>query len=472
MLAANLLVRLPRLGDPLTLGWQFRYTQTAYTVRSFMRHGYNPLSVELPIFGPPWHVPLEFPFFQMCAAALGELLRLDVTVTSRLTVTLSFLTGALILHSFVSRSFDRLTADVAVGLYLWTPFGLDWGSQVLIDFMASTLCLGALAILWRGLARCDVPPRLLVAFLLLGALGGLTKVTTAVSWLGVGVPMLLWRFRVSWCMATRTLATSALASAPVVTWTAWSDRVKERSEFTRFLVSSEMRAFNFGTFEQRLDMERWRDPFERFTQSVAGYSVLVVLLVAAALLLSPRRRDVVVLLTIAVSAPLIFFNLYGHDYYPIAVYPAAVIIIAVGVVEVVRRSPLASGHCATACTLLAVMLVALAAISGNGGERINALRKPPALPQAAEIQSVTEDNDLLIVVGDDWSSATLFHSDRRGTMYREVGPRLDPRELGTIYEFVYWHNTEPFENWNRYFPPELRYEWVSEHVLRIFPISD
>jgi len=471
MLAANVLLRLPRLDDPLTQGWQFRYTQTALTIRGFMRDGFNPFTVQLPIFGPPWHVPMEFPLFQMLAAGLGEVLRLDVTVAARAAATLSFAAGAVVLFWFASRLFDHLVALVAVVLYLWSPFGLDWGTQVLIDFTATALCLAGLALVWLAFDAKTMSGRVLAGYVVLAMLGGLTKVTTAVSWLGIGIPLLVWRFRPARALGLRVVLASAAAAIPVAIWTWWSDHVKSESEYTRFLTSRAMRDFNFGTLEQRLDMEQWRDPFERFSQSLVGYSLLGILLLAAAILRSPRRRDVLVLVAIGASAPLIFFNLYGHDYYPIAIYPAAAVAVAVGLVEVVRLARDVRHHewglamCATA------ILCCLAAVSGNGAERLGGLRATPTLPQAAEIQSVTQVDDLVIVVGDDWSSATLFHSDRRGMMYREKGPRLPASELGTTYRYVYWHNTEPFESWGDYFPPELPYEWVSEHVLRIFPVN-
>lgn len=471
MIGANLFLRLPRLDDPLTQGWQFRYTQTAFTVRSFMRDGFNPFTVQLPIFGPPWRVPMEFPLFQMMAAGLGEVFRLDATVAARLAATISFAAGAVVLFWFVGRLFDHLVAQVAVAIYLWSPFGLDWGSQVLIDFTATALCLAALALVWLALDRRMLNGRVLTVYVVLAMLGSLTKVTTAVSWLAVGIPLLMWRYRPMRASGLLMVAMSAAAAVPVAIWTWWSDRVKGESEFTAFLASREMRDFNFGTLEQRLDMEQWRDPFERFAQSLVGYSLLGIVLLAAAILLSPRRRDVVVLVAIGVSAPLIFFNLYGHDYYPIAIYPVAATALAVGIVEIIRRvrdvsrreRGLALGGVALVCCL--------AAISSNGAERLGGLRATPELWQASEIRSVTRDDDLVIVVGDDWSSATLFHADRRGMMYREKGPRLDADELGTTYRYVYWHNTEPFDNWGNYFPPELRYEWVSGHVLRIFPIG-
>jgi hypothetical protein len=253
-------------------------------------------------------------------------------------------------------------------------------------------------------------------------------------------------------------------------WTWWSDRIKNESRFTTFLTSRAMRSFNFGTVEQRLDMEQWRDPFERFAQALVGHSLLGVALIMIALLWSPRRREVAALFAIGMSAPIIFFNLYGHDYYPIAIYPAAVLPLAVGVVSIVRRSPV-SVRPRGVSVAIAWALCALAAISANGAERINALRATPELAQADEVRGAVPADERVIVVGDDWSSATLFHADRRGMMYRETGPRLDAGELGTTYRYVYWHNTEPFEHWSRYFPPELKYEWISEHVLRILPIG-
>ncbi|HEY8134595.1 MAG TPA: hypothetical protein VIF08_01045, partial [Candidatus Limnocylindrales bacterium] len=60
---------LPSLHQPLLEHHSFRQTQTAWTALIFHEQGIDLLHPKIPVFGPPWDVPFEFPLFQ----ALGAL---------------------------------------------------------------------------------------------------------------------------------------------------------------------------------------------------------------------------------------------------------------------------------------------------------------------------------------------------------------------------------------------------------------
>ena len=69
-------VQSSRLGNVLNEIHAFRLTQTAWTIREFMQGNWSVLS-PLPIFGPPWNTPFEFPLFQGFAASLGNVISLQ-----------------------------------------------------------------------------------------------------------------------------------------------------------------------------------------------------------------------------------------------------------------------------------------------------------------------------------------------------------------------------------------------------------
>lgn len=74
MLGAFLLpaiaLRLPTLSFPLVEAHAFRQTQTAYTALLYHRQSIDLLHTPLPVLGPPWEFPFEFPLFQATAAML------------------------------------------------------------------------------------------------------------------------------------------------------------------------------------------------------------------------------------------------------------------------------------------------------------------------------------------------------------------------------------------------------------------
>jgi hypothetical protein len=57
-------------------------------------------------------------------------------------------------------------------------------------------------------------------------------------------------------------------------------------------------------------------------------------------------------------------------------------------------------------------------------------------------------------------------------MLRPDGTRPTVSELGTTYRFVYWEQIEPTEDdWNFYFPENLKFKVLSDNFFEIFPIE-
>ena len=174
------MIHLPTLGAPILDRHPFRQTQTAYTARIFHEEGIDLLHPKLPVLGPPWEVPFEFPLYQAAAAAV-----MDVGVPEdqalRLTGLASFILTAGLLWLLVCRQAGWLGATVAMGVFLFSPLGIAWGRAALIEYLALALSLGfALAgMRWRA----DRSGIWFVLALALGCLAALVKITTAVFWI-------------------------------------------------------------------------------------------------------------------------------------------------------------------------------------------------------------------------------------------------------------------------------------------------
>lgn len=61
---ASIAIRFACFSMPLLDVHGFRQTQTAITVREFLRSGYHPLRYITPIFGSQSCIPFEFPVYQ------------------------------------------------------------------------------------------------------------------------------------------------------------------------------------------------------------------------------------------------------------------------------------------------------------------------------------------------------------------------------------------------------------------------
>ena len=72
--------------------YQFRQSQTALTAYWLQQDGFQP-AYPLPIFGPPWSVPFEFPLYQWIVALLANATGLSLLSAARLVGIGFFLLG-------------------------------------------------------------------------------------------------------------------------------------------------------------------------------------------------------------------------------------------------------------------------------------------------------------------------------------------------------------------------------------------
>ena len=68
LLVFTVLIHLPTFDQPLVERHNFRQTQTAFTARIYHEEGIDLFDPKLPVLGPPWEVPFEFPLFQAAAS--------------------------------------------------------------------------------------------------------------------------------------------------------------------------------------------------------------------------------------------------------------------------------------------------------------------------------------------------------------------------------------------------------------------
>jgi hypothetical protein len=87
----GLLVRISRLNDSIYERFSFRQTQTAFGIRYFANESLNPFTAQVPVLGPPWKIPFEFPIFQIIASLPTKYLYLEEAISGRITATLFFL---------------------------------------------------------------------------------------------------------------------------------------------------------------------------------------------------------------------------------------------------------------------------------------------------------------------------------------------------------------------------------------------
>ena len=484
VLVVAFVIRLRNLSAPIGGSYDFRQTQTAWGVRSMMRGSMNPLDAEVPVLGPPWKLPFEFPLYQWCAALLGRLVGVADVVAARVVAALFFVIAIGIVYLLTLRALDATHALAVSVVMAFASFGLVYGLAILIDFSSLVFALAALAAgIWQVSAWSR--SRLILVFTL-AALAHLSKITTSVAWLGIGLLIAFFPWRENWRRKLVTFGVAWVAVLPYVAWNAWADSLKSDHPASAFLASDKLREWTFGTLAQRLDVLEWLRRYESLTPQLAGnarvYTVLLLLAVA-----NPRGRRVLgVCVAVAVGTPMLFTNLYRHEYYNIVLLPAYVVVLVLGVSQVVTiLGKTMDLDVRRARTLLLASVAVLTAWSWQGagyGELATKWWYNPAGMNDAYVEAVlnvrenTPDDAVLIVPDVSWDPSFLFHADRRGLILDPIehsGDEFTREQLGTLYTYVYWFDEASMAaGWEKWGLDAVPREQINERLYRLLPTEN
>ncbi len=416
----------------VTQGWraslrdafETRQAQTALTIRSFIEDGFK-LDYETPLLGPPWSIPMEFPLYQAATAGIAKITGLRLEKSGRLAGILFFYATLpavwLLLRTRLPAWEDRL---IVIGSILVCPTFLFYTRTIMIESTALCLSVWFLAA-FDAMLRQASATRVLLTWGL-GGLGICTKVTTfAGTWLALaailaGCILANRRTGISWRTAARTpLLRSTLALAvPLALGAAWiiySDHLKQLNPYGRHLTSSALRAFNFGTIEQRFSGMWWHQISDA-TQRILHPAAMLALF--AALWFVPRShcRLALACLLAFPGGLVLFANLYAvHDYY---FYASAGFLAA------------AFGTAAAGLLYLPRFPATLALFVLGTGLSLQARTyrqtyyryffeehpAPPAPLEAGVLRALTPEGDVIAGFGLDWNGIYPYYAQRRGVM--------------------------------------------------------
>jgi hypothetical protein len=453
LFAALVLLSLPprigNIGAPLTGPHEFRQTQTAMSVWEMREHGVSLVHPKLPLFGPPWECPFEYPIFQMCAAGVDAIApwhNLDLSI--RLTSIVFYYLAAVVIFALARELFPFGGIPLfAAAIFLFSPYHIIWSRTSMIEYAAVFFGFAHLYVCLKYLR--EGTRILVVAGLALGTLACLTKITSfIIPCMIAGAAAAIYVFenyftgagfqknaprRPSPAKERTTLWRAAIVGcmiiAPIVIGYAYAkfgDRIKEASYFTSWLSSRDpySRQWNYGTSAQRLSLLKWEIILDRMQGVIAPYLgfLLVVGVVVVPFRIRKLSREawlnrlfgfVVALSPIAIV--LLFFNLYWiHTYYLIACSPILALAAAVGVATLL-------GWIRTQFLKVVAGLVLIGIWLHTTGPIIaDMFRAPRPDPRIAFLQAagaVIPKNDPVIVVsGQEWSAFAPYYLKHRAFM--------------------------------------------------------
>ena len=417
----------------------FRQTQTAITIQNYFRDGWSLLHYETPVFGKPWQVLMECPIYQTVVYAVMRLLgQTDIDFWSRAVSLVVFYCSAWMLKKAADFLVKGDGGLYICSVYLLSAFNIYWSRAAMIDFMS---VLFALIYVW-GLYGWLLNGRWKSygTGLVFGCLGYLLKATTMFPYVYLLAFLICTRLikemqqnstqpvylRIGCYLRQnlkRMLLLAMICIVPAAAgafWTSYADAIKKQSEYTAWLSSAELSAWQYVTFEQKCDLNNWKVIFERLYSFFGGGVVLCALL--AGYLAVYRKRNVLVLVYSFASCLLAIgtlFNLYYvHDYYFMAVSPLVCVFIGILLLEI-KESVWKDGNTGKVCFgILCAVLVSAQMKSGQpyldgilyGNKETGSL--------AGYIREITDEDEWIIIEGQDWSPVTLYYAERKGFMVK------------------------------------------------------
>ena len=430
-------------------GHEFRQAQTALAARSLQSDGWS-LAYPLPLFGPPWSAPMEFPIYEYLTAGVGRLSGGEVEPSGRFVSLVFFYVSLpaffMLLGGFELPSHRRWLFLAAI---LMSPVYLYYSRTVMIE--STALCAAAWFLLAYVRTIDSGKRRWLVAAILLGVVAALAKITTLIVFLAVAAIYSAHRLRGLFATPKALRAGVALfvtrallATIPAVVvgsaWVRYSDGIKGSNPLSVFLTSGPMTAFNFGTLGQRFSLVFWQQIFRHISVSVLPEFALAVLVIFGVMWAHGRRGGIALLLAGFFCGPLIFANLYFvHDYY---IYTTGVFLLAALALAWSRLLDV-EGISQLGKWLVIVLCLSCEAYGFTQTYfRLQGPRPaPPALAHA--LTAITAPADVVVIYGFEWNPILPYYAHRRAIMVSNlyakdrsaisaVLQRLSPGSVGAL----------------------------------------
>uniref|UniRef100_UPI0040498579 ArnT family glycosyltransferase n=1 Tax=Cephaloticoccus sp. TaxID=1985742 RepID=UPI0040498579 len=405
--------------------YEFRQLQTALSIFWTVKDGFR-LEYLTPLFGPPWSIPMEFPTYQWCVAAIVRLGLMEVEPAGRMVSILFY--AATLPASYGLLGLVKLAPSrrlLVLAVILSTPVYLFYTRAVMIETTA--LCFSVWYLFAFSRTLTTGKSSWLIGTCLFALLAALTKITTfavyAVPAAVIAVCALRHNLKATKeRLDYRSAGRSALISAlPVCLalgltwwWIGFGDAIKHSNPYTGFLASTELGNWNYGTWALRLDPSFWLHLWQNITQNLLSEGALVLGVVAFTFARPNARRMSLVCLAGFFTGPLVFANLYHvHDY-----YFSANALLLTGAVGLLLASAWDNPRLTIPSRWTMIVLVLLLQYRAfDSGYHYYYWKAAPAPPDLATIMRETIPPDgVVLISGDDWNPLLPYYSQRRAVM--------------------------------------------------------
>jgi hypothetical protein len=298
---------------------QFRQAQTAWGARS-IAEGVNPLRYEVPVLGPPWSAPFEFPVYQALTGWGSKFTGLDLIFVGRIVGIAFFLLSVFCgCEIFRMLGYGLRDRRIIAAFFLLSPFYIFWSRAIMME--STALGLAIMSVYFFLKMREKLTFANFLGFTLACVFAAIVKVTTFfafalfislwVAWMVVSQ----FRIRGFHFAAFVGLLVSVVAE---VIWARYSDSLRMQGILTELFKHDGVMLFVTGELPLKFELDTWARFVERGRLTV-GHKLFFAPLIALPWMSSRLRWLSVVALFFIFVPFLAFTNVHvKHDYYAFA----------------------------------------------------------------------------------------------------------------------------------------------------------
>lgn len=338
-LVYSVFIRLPNINRPLLDAHYFRQTQTATVVRNFTLTGIDLFHTRLDIFGTGKEqiLLLEFPFYEAITGVFSFFTGFN-DYTGRFISLLFGTASGLVLLSIVNKLFsNRLVGFFALVFFLFNPLNFYFQQAYLIE--STVIFLHLLSFyLWQRYAE-ERKKSLLVTGSLVTALAFIHKVVYAPFLLLPILACLYYRSGKQEFRNFSWLPGILLSLLVLLGWQYYTDVTNLANGHANFTLGDPSQSlWNFGTFEERLDIRVWTARLVFIQNSVTKYLWPMFFVGIFFLIVKKVKKKSIIFswLLSMIFYYIVLFRIQSHDYYFMLVLPVFSIIAGYGLSELAK----------------------------------------------------------------------------------------------------------------------------------------
>jgi 4-amino-4-deoxy-L-arabinose transferase-like glycosyltransferase len=414
-------VNIINIDNPIVDRNGFRQTQTALTSYWQIKEGFR-FDYLTPVLGKPWSAPFEFPIYQSLVSIIVILTNGNLEIIGKILSLLFSLGTLFYLNSILRKlSIDEITIKIIDIVYITMPTIVFWSGTFMIESTALFFTAASMFHYLKSIRNEKFFVNILL-FALFLSLGMLQKITTIfVPFLFFGGAFIYFYFykviKIESYKILILILLVILSCAIFLYWMTLSDFIKSQGEISRFVTSGALSNWNYGGFEEFINIEYWKAIGLRALAMNSGILVGAGLIFFSLREYGIRRNVLVVTCIFLFFLPMFIFKPLHrvHDYYQYS----NLIFLAVAVGIVIGRQ---IKKPAATKSILITLIVALINISVFFGiyssykfKDINSLNNTD-IEISKYIKKNTSSDNVVLYFGKDWSSEIPYYSQRRAVM--------------------------------------------------------